>query len=158
MAFQRTLIIVKPDGVARGIIGQILSRFENKGFRIAAMRIMQISLATAKKHYAEHAGKPFYPGLLKFITCGPVVVMAIEGNDAIRVCRKMMGATFGPEAEPGTIRGDFGISRTQNLIHGSDSPKSAKRELALYFKTSDYVKYPIADMKWIYNLGSGQPV
>ncbi len=155
---QRTLLIVKPDGVVRRLIGKIIARFEDKGLRIVGMKMMRVSSALAKKHYAEHKGKSFYPCLINFITSGPVVVFVVEGVEAIAICRKMMGATFGPEAAPGTIRGDFGASRSNNLIHGSDSPKSAKREIALYFKSSELIKYSDEDYKWIYNYSEGNPV
>lgn len=150
--FQRTLIILKPDAVARGLMGRILTRFEEKGFRIAGMKMIRISPVIARKHYAEHKAKAFFPRLLKFITSGPAVVMVIEGKRAVEVCRGMMGSTFGSRADPGTIRGQFGVSDSFNLVHGSDSLKSAKREIALYFKPAELVKYPKEDMKWIYDL------
>jgi len=155
---QRTLLIVKPDGVMRRLIGKILSRFEDKGLHIVGMKMMRVSKALAKKHYAEHKGKSFYPRLIEFITSGPVVAFVVEGIDAIAICRKMMGATFGPEALPGTIRGDFGASHSNNLIHGSDCPKSARREIALYFKSSEMIKFSDDDYKWIYNYSGGSPV
>jgi len=130
---EKTLILLKPDAVKRRLIGRILSRFEDKGLRVAGMKLMQISKELAAKHYADHQGKPFYDGLVDFMTSDPVVAMAIEGPKAIEVCRAMMGATFGFKADPGTIRGDFGISNQFNLVHGSDSPESAQRELELFF-------------------------
>ena len=154
---ERTLIIIKPDAVARGLIGRIISRFEYKGLRISALKIMSITPAIAKKHYAEHLGKPFYPRLISFITSGPVVLLVAEGDNAVAVSRKLMGATFGQNAEPGTIRGDFGISRAFNLIHGSDSVKSAKREIALYFKKSDFVNTDKNELRWNYDWSSGDP-
>src|SRR5215218_3180947 len=131
---ERTLIIFKPDAVQRGLCGQILARFENKGLQIAGLKFMTIPRQTAETHYAPHKGKPFYDGLVKFMTSSPVVVVALQGKNAIAIARKMMGATFGSNAEPGTIRGDLGISSAFNLIHGSDSPESAGREIALFFK------------------------
>ena len=154
---ERTLIILKPDAVQRGLIGQILARFENKGLQIVGMKLMQISTKLAETHYEPHRGKPFYAGLVKFMTSSPVVVLAIEGRDAIAICRKMMGATFGSKAEPGTIRGDFGVSNSFNLIHGSDSPESAQRELGLFFQTGELLEWQSASRGWVYDLSKGQP-
>jgi len=154
---ERTLIILKPDAVQRGLIGQILTRFENKGLQIVGMKLMQISTKLAETHYEPHRGKPFYAGLVKFMTSSPVVVLAIEGRDAIAICRKMMGATFGSKAEPGTIRGDFGVSNSFNLIHGSDSPESAQRELGLFFQAGELLEWQPAPRGWVYDLSKGQP-
>ena len=154
---ERTLIILKPDAVQRGLIGQILTRFENKGLQIVGMKLMQISTKLAETHYEPHRGKPFYAGLVKFMTSSPVVVLAIEGRDAIAICRKMMGATFGSKAEPGTIRGDFGVSNSFNLIHGSDSPESAQRELGLFFQAGELLEWQPASRGWVYDLSKGQP-
>jgi nucleoside-diphosphate kinase len=130
---ERTLILFKPDAVQRRLCGRLLSRFEEKGLRIAGMKLMQVDEALAGKHYEEHKGKGFYPGLIKFITSSPIVALVIEGPKAIATCRKMMGKTFGFDAEPGTIRGDFGISNQFNLVHGSDGPAAAEKEIGLYF-------------------------
>jgi len=154
---ERTLIILKPDAVQRGLIGQILTRFENKGLQIVGMKLMQISTKLAETHYEPHRGKPFYAGLVRFMTSSPVVVLAIEGRDAIAICRKMMGATFGSKAEPGTIRGDFGVSNSFNLIHGSDSPESAQRELGLFFQPGELLEWQPASRGWVYDLSKGQP-
>ncbi|HEX5242881.1 MAG TPA: nucleoside-diphosphate kinase [Tepidisphaeraceae bacterium] len=154
---ERTLIILKPDAVQRGLIGQILTRFENKGLQIVGMKLMQISTKLAETHYEPHRGKPFYAGLVKFMTSSPVVVLAIEGRDSIAICRKMMGATFGSKAEPGTIRGDFGVSNSFNLIHGSDSPESAQRELGLFFQAGELLEWQPASRGWVYDLSKGQP-
>lgn len=154
---ERTLIILKPDAVQRGLIGHILTRFENKGLQIVGMKLMQISTKLAETHYEPHRGKPFYAGLVKFMTSSPVVVLAIEGRDAIAICRKMMGATFGSKAEPGTIRGDFGVSNSFNLIHGSDSPESAQRELGLFFQSGELLEWQPASRGWVYDLSKGQP-
>jgi nucleoside-diphosphate kinase len=154
---ERTLIILKPDAVQRGLCGQIIDRFERKGLQIVGMKMMQISRALAETHYAMHKGKPFYDGLLKFMTASPVIVIVIAGKGAIDICRKMMGATFGFKAEPGTIRGDFGVSSAFNLIHGSDSPESAARELALFFKTEELVDWAPLIQGWIYDTSKGQP-
>ena len=142
---ERTLIILKPDCVQRRLIGRILQRFEEKGLTIAAMKLMQITRELAERHYAPHQGKPFYPGLISYITSGPVVVLVIAGPQAITICRKLMGKTFGFEAEPGTIRGDYGSSRTYNLVHGSDSPESAAAEMALYFTPGEILDYTSPD-------------
>jgi nucleoside-diphosphate kinase len=154
---ERTLIIFKPDAVQRGLCGQILSRFENKGLQIAGMKFMKIPRQTAETHYAPHKGKPFYDGLVKFMTSSPVVVLALQGKNAIAICRKMMGATFGSNAEPGTIRGDFGVSNSFNLIHGSDSPESAQRELGLFFGQGELVDWTPTVQSWVYDLSKGQP-
>lgn len=145
---ERTLIILKPDCVHRRLIGRIVQRFEDKGLAITAMKLMRISAELAGRHYAPHQGKPFYPGLIEYITSGPVVVMVLAGPNAISVARKMMGKTFGFEAEPGTIRGDFGMSKTYNLVHGSDSPESAETEIGLYFAKGEVLDFvPVTD-RW----------
>jgi nucleoside-diphosphate kinase len=148
---QRTLVIFKPDCVQRRLVGQILDRFEAKGLRIAALRLLQVDRALGEKHYAEHQGKPFFEGLIQFITGGPVVVGVLEGNEAIAVVRSMLGATNGVAAAPGSIRGDFSISKQNNLIHGSDSEASAQREIALWFKPGDVVNYTIDGSRWIFD-------
>ncbi|MEY4674308.1 MAG: nucleoside-diphosphate kinase [Planctomycetota bacterium] len=147
---ERTLILLKPDAVQRGLVGQILSRFESKGLKIAAMKLMQITPELAAKHYEAHKERKFYPGLVKFMTSSPVVALAIEGIDAIKICRTLMGATFGADAAPGTIRGDYGVSRSYNLVHGSDSPEAAARELGLFFPEG-IVNYNYAAFDWIYD-------
>src|SRR4029450_12718773 len=133
MAEQSTLLIVKPDAVRRGLIGEVLSRVEREGLRIEAMRMMQIDRELAERHYAEHSEKPFFGELVEFITSGPVVVAILRGEDAIAVLRRLMGTTDPAKADRGTIRGDFGTEITHNLVHGSDSETSAARELALFF-------------------------
>jgi nucleoside-diphosphate kinase len=133
MAEQSTLLIVKPDAVRRGLIGEVFSRVEREGLRFDAMRMMEIDRDLAERHYAEHAEKPFFHELVEFITSGPVVVVRVSGEDAIGALRRLMGATDPAKADTGTIRGDFGKEITQNLVHGSDSPESAARELALFF-------------------------
>lgn len=147
---ERTLILLKPDAVQRGLVGQILARFEHKGLKIVAMKLMQITPELAARHYEAHKDRKFYPGLVKFMTSSPVVALALEGIDAIRICRTMMGATFGADAAPGTIRGDFGVSRSYNLVHGSDSPEAAARELGLFFPEG-LVRYDYAAVHWIYD-------
>ncbi len=153
---ERTLIILKPDAVQRGICGQIIDRFEKKGLVIVGAKLMRISQLLAETHYAPHKGKGFYDGLVKFMTSSPVVVLALEGKDAIAISRKMMGATFGSKAEPGTIRGDFGVSNSFNLIHGSDSPESAQRELGLFFKAEELIDWRPAIQAWVYDMSKGQ--
>ncbi|MCA8977905.1 MAG: nucleoside-diphosphate kinase [Planctomycetes bacterium] len=147
---ERTLILFKPDAVQRGLSGQILSRFEQKGLKIAAMKLMRITPELAARHYEAHKERPFYPGLVRFMTSSPVVALAIEGIGAIAICRNLMGATFGADAAPGTIRGDFGCSRSYNLVHGSDSPAAAERELGLFFPEG-LVDYDYAAYDWIYD-------
>ena len=133
MAVESTLLIVKPDGVRRGLVGEVLRRVEAKGLGIGQMRMMTIDRALAEEHYAEHTEKPFFGDLVAFITSGPVVVARLEGERAIEVLRTVMGPTDPATAPPGTIRGDFGLIITENLVHGSDSPASAERELSLFF-------------------------
>jgi nucleoside-diphosphate kinase len=146
---ERTLIILKPDCVQRRLVGRLLQRFEDKGLTITGIKLMHISRELAERHYAPHKGKPFYPGLIDYITSGPVVVLVLAGSGAIAVARKLMGATFGFGAEPGTIRGDFGVSKTYNLVHGSDSPESATAEVALYFQKGELLEYTPADSPWV---------
>src|SRR4051794_30093556 len=138
---ERTLIILKPDAVQRNVCGEILARFERKGLQIVGMKFMKIPQQLAETHYEPHKGKPFYPGLVKFMTSSPVIVLALAGKDAIVIARKMMGATFGSKAEPGTIRGDYGVSNSFNLIHGSDAPDAAQRELGLFFKPDELIDW-----------------
>ncbi|MHC5065675.1 MAG: nucleoside-diphosphate kinase [Planctomycetota bacterium] len=147
---ERTLILLKPDALQRGLAGSILSRFENKGLKIVGLKLMKISPELAAQHYEAHKERPFYKGLVRFMTSAPVVAMALEGIDAIAICRKMMGATFGSDADPGTIRGDFGVSRSFNLIHGSDSPEAAQRELSLFFSEGT-LDYQLDAFRWIYD-------
>lgn len=149
---ERTLILFKPDAVQRFLSGRILARFEEKGFKIVGLKLMRIPLELCQRHYEAHKGKPFYEGLVKYMTSSPVVALALEGNNAVAVCRKMMGKTFGYDAEPGTIRGDFAISKSFNLIHGSDSPESATREIGLFFKPEELVSWDPASLGWIYDL------
>ena len=130
---ERTLILVKPDAVARGLTGEIVARFENKGLKITAMRHMQVTEDLAKQHYAEHDGKPFFGELVEFITSGPIVALVLEGESAIKAARQVIGATNPLEAAPGSIRGDFAIAVGQNMVHGSDSPESGEREAKLFF-------------------------
>ena len=154
---EMTLIILKPDAVQRGLMGRILTRFEDKGLQIVGCKMMRISPELAERHYEVHKGKPFYESLVRFTTSSPVLVMALRGVGAIEICRKMMGFKFGSEAEPGTIRGDFGVSNSFNLIHGSDGPETAQHELELFFQTGELLEIDRAVEGWVYDLSSGSP-
>ena len=149
---ERTLIIIKPDAVQRGLIGPIVTRFEQRGLRIAGLKFMQITRQLAERHYAVHKGKPFYNSLLDYITSGPVVVMALEGPQAITAARATMGATRPVEASPGTIRADFGLEVERNLVHGSDGPDTANFELGLFFNGSELVSWTRDTDRWILTL------
>ncbi len=138
---ERTLVLVKPDGVKRGLVGEILTRFERKGLKIVAAKTLRVTPEHAQRHYAEHQGKPFYPSLIQHITSGPVLAVALEGRSAIAVVRLLTGATNPQTAAPGTVRGDYALGITANLVHASDSPESAARELALYFAADEYQGY-----------------
>ncbi len=146
---QQTLILIKPDGVQRRLVGAILQRFEKKGLRLAGLKLLQASQTLAEKHYAVHKGKPFYDSLLKFITSGPTVALVWEGREAVAVARTLMGSTDGTKAPPATIRGDFALSVQNNLVHGSDSPENAKLEIDLWFAPEELVKYTPTDGPWI---------
>jgi len=146
---ETTLIILKPDAVQRGLMGRIISRFEQKGLKIVGGKLMQIDISLAERHYAVHQGKPFYDNLIRFMTCAPVMVLAVRGHKAIEVCRKMMGATFSSNAEAGTIRGDFGIADSYNLIHGSDAPETAESELQLFFEPGELLDYERDLEPWV---------
>jgi nucleoside-diphosphate kinase len=147
---ERTLIIVKPDGIQRHFAGKIISRFEKKGLKLVAAKFLRPDIELAKQLYAVHKGKPFYEGLVKYLCSAPVLAMVWEAQGVIEIARRMLGATFGYEAQPGTIRGDFGCSRGFNLVHGSDSAKSAEYEIALFFKPGEILQYEFADERWLY--------
>jgi nucleoside-diphosphate kinase len=147
---ERTLIIIKPDAIQRHLAGQIMARFEKKGLKLVAAKFMQISEDLARRLYAVHRGKSFYEGLIEYLSSAPVLVTVWEADGVVEIARKMMGATFGYEAEPGTIRGDFGCSRGYNLVHGSDSLKSAEQEIKLFFKPHEIIDYEFADAAWLY--------
>lgn len=147
---ERTYVMVKPDGVQRNLVGEVISRFERKGFKLVGLKLMQISKELAAKHYGEHQGKPFYEGLIDFITSGPVAAMVWEGLNAVAVIRTMMGKTNPADADPGTIRGDFAVFMGNNVIHGSDSPESAEREINLFFSPEELVAYEKAGDFWLY--------
>jgi nucleoside-diphosphate kinase len=146
---QRTLIIFKPDCLQRRLAGRILQRFEAKGLRIVALKLIQVDRALGERHYAEHRGKPFFPGLIEFIIGGPVIVGVLEGREAVAVVRNLLGATDGAAAAAGTVRGDFALSKQNNLVHGSDSPESAQREIGLWFRPEELVDYALAGGEWV---------
>jgi nucleoside-diphosphate kinase len=146
---QKTLALLKPDAVHRHLVGEILRRFEHKGLRIVAMKIMHASRELAAKHYEVHKDRPFYDSLLRFLTSGPMVAMVMEGREAVNVVRSLMGPTDGAKAPPGTIRGDYALSVQNNLIHGSDSPQTAEMEIALWFRPEELVNYQTVDVEVI---------
>lgn len=147
---ERTFIMIKPDGVQRGLVGEIVNRFEQKGFKLVGAKLMQISQSLAEKHYEEHKERPFFGELVEFITSGPVFAMVWEGEDAIKISRIMIGATNPQEATPGSIRGDFAVTVGKNIIHGSDSKESANREINLFFNEEELLDYNKQDNDWIY--------
>lgn len=147
---EQSLIILKPDAVQRQLCGRVITRFEEKGIQIIGCKMMQITKELAERHYAPHKGKPFYDPLIRYMTSSPVIVLAIQANGVIAMARKLMGATFGCDAEPGTIRGDFGGSKGFNLIHGSDSPESAENEIKLFFEKGEVTDYSLTNEHWLY--------
>jgi len=146
---ERTLVLLKPDCVQRRLMGRVVSRFEDKGLNIIAMKMLQVTPALARQHYAEHVDKPFYPGLEQFITGSPVVALIVEGLEAIRVVREMLGATSGLKAAAGTIRGDYSSSRQMNLVHASDGAEAAEREMRLYFQAAEICSYEPCLVPWL---------
>ena len=146
---QRTLVLIKPDAVQRGLSGEIISRLERRGLKLAAMKMLRVTPELAHRHYGAHVGKPFFDGLVEFITSSPLIAVAVEGENAVDVVRTTMGATNPVEAGPGTIRGDFGLTIGMNLIHGSDSPESAETELALFFDEGEIIGYTRGIDDWI---------
>lgn len=149
MAIERTLILCKPDAVSRGLTGEIIRRIEARGYLLIGMKLMQLDGERARKHYGEHEGKPFFAGLVDFITSGPLVAMAVEGDDAIDGMRQMIGATNPLQAAPGSIRGDFAQQIGRNLVHGSDSKQSAERELGIFFTPAEFVSRKHDSHKWL---------
>ena len=149
---ERTLVLIKPDAMQRGLAGEILSRLERRGLRIAALRLFQMEEAMARRHYGEHEGKPFYEGLISYITACPIIAAVLEGSDAVEVVRRTVGATNPAEAEAGTIRGDLALETGRNLIHGSDSPESAKREIALFFREDELHSYARDVDRWLFEV------
>lgn len=150
MATERTLVLVKPDGVQRGLIGAVLSRLEQRGLKLIGLKLLRMDDALARRHYAEHIGKPFFPNLCDFITSGPLVAAVFEGANAVQLTRNAMGATHPLDAAPGSIRGDFGVDLGRNVIHGSDSPESGRREVALFFDPNELVEWTRDTEPWIY--------
>ena len=146
---EKTLVLLKPDAVQRGLCGEIIARLERTGLKIVGMKLMQVSEDLANRHYGEHVGKPFFDGLVGFITSGPIVAMAFEGNNAVSIVRKTLGATNPADSPPGSVRGDFGVDIGRNLAHGSDSPESAVRELGLFFREDELLSYGRATDSWI---------
>lgn len=149
---EKSFVMMKPDAVGRRLMGKILTRFEEKGLQLKAIKLMTISEDLAKEHYGEHSEKPFFNDLVEYITSGPVLAMVIEGDDVISLIRKMVGATNPQEADLGTIRGDYGIQTGRNIIHASDAPESAEREIALFFNEDEIVDYDMVDNTWIYEV------
>jgi nucleoside-diphosphate kinase len=147
---ERTLVLIKPDAMQRGLAGEILARLERRGLRIVAMRLFQMDEALASSHYAEHEGKPFFEGLISYITSCPIIAAVFEGTNAVEVVRKTMGTTNPAAAEPGTIRGDLALETGRNLIHGSDSLESARREIALFFRDDEVHTYPRDVDRWLF--------
>jgi len=148
---ERTLIIIKPDGIQRHLAGQIISRLERKGLKLVAAKFMLISPELARRHYAAHQDKPFFAPAVKFMTSAPSLLMIWEADGCVDMVRKIIGPTFGYEAQPGTIRGDFGCSQRYNLIHGSDSPESARNEIKMFFEPDEIVDYELSDAPWLYS-------
>jgi len=149
MSKQRTLVLCKPDAVQRGLVGQVIARLERKGLKLAGLKMLFVDEDLASRHYAEHLEKPFYPELLDFITASPVIAMAVEGENAVEVVRNLMGVTNPQNAASGTIRGDFGLNLTMNLVHGSDSLASAERELKLFFEPDELFDYALTMSQWM---------
>ncbi len=149
---ERTLVLIKPDAVQRRLVGRIIARLEDKGLRLAGLKLLTICRDLAAEHYAAHKGKPFYEPLLKFITSGPLVALVVEGPAAVAAVRKLLGATFGAEAEPGTIRGDLALSNRHNLVHGSDCPAAAEQEIARFFTPAELLDYKMSDNRWVSEL------
>lgn len=147
---ERTLVIIKPDAVQRGLIGEVISRLERRGLKIVAMKMIQMDEPLARTHYAVHEGKPFFEGLIQFITSAPVVVMVLEGENAIAITRNTMGGTDPAKAAPGTIRADLGLDVRRNLVHGSDGPETARTEIALFFQESEILSYQRDMDRWLY--------
>ena len=155
---EQTLVIIKPGGVQRRLIGQIIGRFEQKGLKIIALKMARTSESLARRHYAVHKGKEFYEPLIRYITAGPVVLMVLEGIAVIDMVRSMAGPTFGADAPAGTIRGDLAASKRYNLVHASDSAESAGKEIALFFKANELLDYQMGDLSWVYDMTSAKPI
>ena len=155
---EKTLLIIKPDAIQRKVVGEVVRRFESKGFQIVAVKMARLPEALVREHYAAHKGESFYEPLVRYMSGHPVILMVVRAKGAVAVARKMMGATFGCDAEPGTIRGDLAVSNRFNLIHGSDSPEAAEREISLFFRPEELFDAPDAQESWIYDLSTGERV
>ena len=147
---EREFVMIKPDGVQRGLVGEIISRFEKAGLKIIGLKILNVSLKQAEKHYKIHCGKSFYEGLIKYITSGPVVAFVVEGKDSVRHTRRLIGATNPADSHPGSIRGDFALEIGRNIIHAGDSPENAVQEYRIYFDESEFLDYKKIDEVWLY--------
>ncbi len=152
MQMERTLVFLKPDAVQRSLVGEIISRFEKRGLQIIGLKMLQLDEDFVREHYADHEGKHFYEPLVRYITAGPVVALVISGKNCIRIVRDMMGETFGSDSPPGTIRGDYAVSDRYNLVHGSDSPESAREEISRFFSEEELVEPPDGSLRWIYDM------
>jgi len=155
---ERTLVFLKPDAVRRGLIGEVLGRFERKGFCIVGLKMVQLTEEFVREHYAAHRGKDFYEPLVRYVTSGPTVAAVLEGKDAVSVVRRMLGETFGSQSPPGTIRGDMALSNRFNLVHGSDNREAARREVEAFFDPGELVSYPQEATRWIYDQAGPEPV
>jgi len=155
---ERTLVFLKPDAVRRGLVGEVLGRFERKGFCVVGLKMVQLTEAFAREHYAAHRGKDFYEPLVRYVTSGPTVAAVLEGKNAVSVVRRMLGEAFGSQSPPGTIRGDLALSNRFNLVHGSDSAEAAEREIEAFFRPDELVSYPQEATRWIYDQSGPEPV
>jgi len=155
---ERTLVFLKPDAVSRRLVGEVISRFEQKGFCIVGLKMLQLGEEFVRRHYAVHEGKDFYEPLVRYVASGPIVAMVLEGKDAVAVVRRMMGETFGGASPPGTIRGDLALSNRFNLVHGSDSAEAATGEIGAFFRPEELVSYPQEATRWIYDYTGPEPV
>jgi len=155
---ERTLVIIKPDAIQRRLVGRIIARLEEKGFQIVALKMAHLPEEIVREHYAVHRGKAFYEPLVRYMSSQPVILMVVRAKGAVSVARRLMGATFGADAEPGTIRGDFGVSNRFNLVHGSDSVEAAEREIGLFFRPEELFEVPDAQEPWLYDLSTGERV
>ena len=155
---ERTLVFVKPDAVRRRLVGDIISRFERKGFSILGLKMLSLEEEFVRDHYAAHRGKEFYEPLVRYVSEGPVVALVLEGKDAVAVVRRMLGQTFGSHSAPGTIRGDYALSDRFNLVHGSNSAETARREIARFFTDEELVDHPPSATRWIYDQSGPEPV
>ncbi len=149
---ERTLVILKPDAVQRRLVGRILARFEERGLQIVGLKMLRLSEEMARRNYAQYADKDFFEPLVRFMASGPVVALVVQGKGAVDIVRRMLGKTFGSQAEPGTVRGDFGLSNRFNLVHGSDSPETARAEIGAFFKPEELCEWTPADLGWVYDM------